>query len=181
MGKLQVCSVSIRETTSGVVRGGSEARRMDDTDRKLLWLISEDPRMPLKELAKRLGISRQAVDHRMQIMTKLGTFKSIKAEISFRCYSYLIFPLIWGVSTTESIDKTLDRLGESEFTTNVAVLGGGVVSIFGCVRSESELNDFVDFVKRAAEMPEPTVGLIDFDDGINPGWIDVLRPKPNRK
>jgi DNA-binding Lrp family transcriptional regulator len=154
---------------------------MDDTNRKLLWLIYEDPRMPLKELAKRLGVSRQTVDHRMQILAKLGAFKTIKAEISFRCYSDLFFPSIWGVSKAASIDKTLDRLGESEFTTNVSVLGGGIVSVFGCLRDESGIDGYVDFVKRVAEMPEPTVGLTDFNDGINSDFFDGLKPRRDRK
>jgi len=154
---------------------------MDDIDRELLWLIAEDPRMPVKELAKRLRLSRQAVNHRVQILTKLGTFRCIKAEISLRCHSDLIFPQIWGVSKTTSIDKTLDRLGESEFTTSVDVFGGGMLSVFGCVRSELELNDFIDFVKRVAEMPAPTVGLTDFDDRINPAWVDDLAQRQNRK
>jgi len=161
---------------------------MDDTDRKLLLLISEDPRMPLKELSRRLGITRQAVSQRLQVLTKLGIFKSIKAEISIHWYGSLIFPLIWGVSKTTSIDKTLDRLGESEFTTSAAVFGGGMLSVFGCVRNELELNDFIDFVKRVAEMPDPTVGLIDTDDGVNhptgrdrSDRIDDSKQKRNRK
>lgn len=154
---------------------------MDDTDRKLLSLIYEDPRMPLKELAKRLGVSRQTIDHRMQILTKLGTFKTIKAEISFRCYRDMFFVSIWGVSKAASIEKVLDRLGESEFTTGVTVLGGDMVSVFGCLRSESGLEGYVDFVKQVAEMPEPTVGLVDFNDGINPAIYDGPKLKQDRR
>jgi DNA-binding Lrp family transcriptional regulator len=145
---------------------------MDDTDRKLLRLIEVDPRMPLKELAKKLGISRQAADHRVRILTKLGAFKNIKAEISINLDRGLVFPLIWGTFRAPSVNDTLDRLGESEFTVSADVLGGGVLSVFGCLRNESELDGYVDFVKRAAEMPEPIVGLVDFNDGINPEFCN---------
>ncbi len=39
---------------------------MDDIDRNLMIFITRDPRASYQELAKRLGISRQAVQRRMQ-------------------------------------------------------------------------------------------------------------------
>lgn len=140
---------------------------MDDTDRKLLQLISEDPRMPLKELAKRLGISRQTVSRRLQVLTRLGTFKCIKAKISYDYYGDLTFPVVWGISKAASTDDTLDRLGENESTFAAAVLGGGVLLVFGCLTEEFELERYVGSVKQAADMPEATVGLLSYHDGVN--------------
>jgi len=140
---------------------------MDDTDRMLLQLISEDPRMPLKELAKRLGISRQTVSRRLQVLTKLGTFKCIKAKISYSYFGDLTFPVIWGISKATSISETLDKLGKDESTFAAAVLGGGVALVFGCLREASELERYVDSVKRVADMPEATVGLLSYHDGVN--------------
>jgi DNA-binding Lrp family transcriptional regulator len=140
---------------------------MDDTDRKLLSLIEEDPRMPIKDLAKRLGISRQTVSKRLQVLTKLGTFKCIKAKISHGYYGDLTFPVIWGISKATSISDTLDKLGENESTFAAAVLGGGVTLVFGCLREASELERYVESVKRVAAMPKVTVGLLSYHDGIN--------------
>lgn len=137
--------------------------------------------MPLKELAKRLGISRQAVNHRMKVLTKLGAFKTIKAEISFHYYDDLVFPRIWGISKAASVDDTLNRLGESEFTVSVDVLGGKELAVFGCLRSISELDGYVEFVKQVAEITEPTIGLVNFDDGINPDWCDGRKRKQSHK
>ena len=144
---------------------------MDDTDRKLMLLIYEDPRMPLRELAKRLGISRQAVHHRMQVLMKAGVFKDIKAAIS-NYYLDGVPVAIWGRSKTPSLEDALDRLGESEFTTRVTVAGGNELFIFGYLRRASELSGYVEFVKNAAEMPELTVGLPCYGDGINPTCFD---------
>ncbi|UCE91302.1 MAG: Lrp/AsnC family transcriptional regulator [Methanobacteriota archaeon] len=140
---------------------------MDNTDKKLLQLISEDPRIPLKELAKRLGTSRQTVNSRLQVLARLGTFKCIKAKISYGYYGNLTFPVVWGMSKAASTDNTLDRLGENESTFAAAVLGGGVLLVFGCLREVSELERYVGSVKRVAEMPEATVGLLSYHDGVN--------------
>lgn len=136
-------------------------------------LISEDPRMPLKELAKRLGTSRQTASRRLQVLTKLGTFKCIKAKISYGYYGDLTFPVIWGISKATSIDDTLDRLGENESTFAAAVLGGGVVMVFGCLREASELERYVRSIKQVADVPEATVGLLNYHDGVNyDGWSE---------
>src|SRR4030067_2864892 len=144
---------------------------MNDTDRKLMLLMYEDPRMPLREVEKRLGISRQAVSHRLQVLKKAGVFKDIKAAIS-NYYLDGVAVAIWGRSKTSSLDEALDRLGESEFTTRVTVAGGNELYIFGYLKRASELSDYVEFVKNAAEMPELTVGLPCYGDGINPICFD---------
>jgi len=148
---------------------------MDDTDRKLVILLYEDPRMHLRELANGLGISRQAVNRRMQNLTKAGLFKSLRAEISM-FYLDGVLVWIWGRSKAALLDKVLDNLGESEFTTRVTVAGGNELFIWGYLRRISNLSGYVEFVKRAAEMPELTVGLPCFSDGINPISFDGGHP-----
>lgn len=153
---------------------------MDDTDRKLMLLIYEDPRMPIQELAKRLGISRQTVNHRIEVLTKLEVFKDIRAAISFH-YLGAIPVYVWGRTIGTSIEKILDRLGETELTDTVIVLGGNNLLVFGVPRNASELENYVEFVKRAAEMPEPTVGMPCYGDGINPPSYDKGRQKQGYK
>ena len=152
---------------------------MDDIDRKLLLLLYEDPRMPLRELAKGLGISRQAVNRRIQNLTKAGLFKSLRAEVSM-FYLDGVVVSIWGRSRAALLDKVLDNLGESEFTTRVVVAGGNELFIWGYLRKISDLSGYVEFVKHAAEMPELTVGLPCFCDGINPISFDGGQPPKDR-
>jgi DNA-binding Lrp family transcriptional regulator len=129
---------------------------MDDTDRKLMLLIYADPRMPIQELAKGLGISSQAVSHRMQVLTKLGVFKDVRAAISFH-YLGAVNVYIWGRSEGKSVEKMLDRFSENELTVAVIVLGGNDLLIVGALRDASELGSYVEFVKREAEMPQATI------------------------
>ena len=149
--------------------GSGVLKEMDDTDRKLLILIGANPRIHFQELAKRLGISKQAVHHRMQVLTEIGVIKSMAAGISI---SYLdAVPVsVFGRSKTTSIEETLDRLGESELTRRVVVAGGNYVYVVGFLRNISELDSYAEFVKRAAEMPEPTVGIYCLDDGLMPDY-----------
>ena len=151
---------------------------MDDTDRKLMLLIFEDPRMPIQELSKRLRISRQTVSHRMDGLKKLGVFKDIRAAISFH-YLGAVPVYIWGRTVGPSVEKILDRLGETELTDTAIVLGGNNLLVFGVPRNASELESYVEFVKRAAEMTEPTVGLPCYGDGVNPPSYDKGRQKQN--
>ena len=143
---------------------------MDDTDRKLLILIGAEPRMHFLELAKRLGISRQAVHHRMKVLTEIGVIKAAIAGISIS-YLNAVPMAISGRSRTASIEETLDRLGESELTRRVVVAGGNYLYVVGFLRNISELDSYVEFVKRAAEMPEPTVGIYCLDDALMPSYL----------
>ncbi len=144
---------------------------MDDTDRKLLILIGENPRIHFRELAKKLGISRQAVHHRVQVLTRIGVMKGTYAGVSI---SYLdaVPVAVSGRSRTVSLEDTLGRLGESEFTRRVVVAGGNYLYVVGFLRKISELDGFTEFVRRVAEMPEPLVGIYCLDDGLMPYPVD---------
>ncbi len=149
---------------------------MDDTDRKLLILACEDPRMPIQELAKRLGISRQAAHHRTQALAGRGLFKSVRATIS-NFYLGGVPVAIWGTSFAVPIDGALDDLGKNEFVSRVSVAGGNHMHIFGYLRNISDLSGYVDFVRRTTQMPESTVGLTCYGDGINPMFADAGQPR----
>ena len=140
---------------------------MDDIDRKLLLLICENPRTHNKELEKRLGMSRQAIHHRMLALSKSGVFRLIRPGVSIH-YIDGVAAAVWGRSKTSSVEETLDGLRENEFVGRVVVAGGNYLYILGCLRNASELDGYVEFVKRTAEIPEPTIGLAVFGDGILP-------------
>lgn len=142
---------------------------MDDTDRKLLILLGAEPRMHLRELARRLGVSRQAVHHRMRTLMETGVIKGMSANVSV---SYLgaIPVAVFGISRTASVREALDRLGGSELSRRAVAAGGNYIYVVGFLREMSELEGYVEFVRRAAEMPEPTVGIFNLDDGLMPHY-----------
>jgi len=78
--------------------------------------------------------------------------------------------IVFGRSKTESIEQTLSRLGRSEFTRRAVVAGGNFLYVVGLLRNMSELDNYSEFVKRTAEMPEPTVGIYSLDEELMPDF-----------
>lgn len=125
-------------------------------------LICANPRIRLRELAKSLGISTQAVHHRIQVLAETGVIEGMTAGISIH-YLHAVPLVIFGISNTTSVKDTLDRLGESEFSSLALVAGGNYLYVIGLLRDISELDGYAEFVKCVGEMPEPTVGIYGLD------------------
>lgn len=138
---------------------------MDDIDRELVQLMFANPRMQLKELGKRLGISAQAVHHRMQVLTGSGPVLTPFVGVSIY-YVGAIPVAVFGKSDTTSVKETLDRLGGSEFTSAVVVASGNHFFIVGELRDISDLDGYAEFVRRVAKIPAPAVGIYCLNDGL---------------
>lgn len=143
---------------------------MDNTQRKLLLLLSANPRISLQELAWKLGKSRQSVHHRLQELKVTGVIRGVTAGVSF-AYLDAIPVAVFGRARLASAERILDRLGESELTRRVVIAGGNYVYAVGELRSLAELDGYVDFVKRGADMHELTVGLFCLDDVLSPEYF----------
>jgi len=143
---------------------------MDDVDRRLMTLISMSPRMHYRELAERLGISRQAVHHRIRVLMETGVIQGTTADISGP-YLDAVPVVVFGRAKSGPIENTLDLLGESEFTRRVVVAGGNFLYVVGLLRNISELDSFAEFVRHTAEMQEPTVGVYSLNPGLMPEYI----------
>jgi Lrp/AsnC family leucine-responsive transcriptional regulator len=141
---------------------------MDDTDSRIVALLLANPRISIRELAKRLGISRQSAHHRLRILMENGVVKGTTAGVSF-LYLDAVSVVIFGRSDATLTEETLDRLGESEFTRRAVIAGGNYLYVVGELRDISELDDYVEFVERAGEIPEPTVGIHSPDDELMRG------------
>jgi DNA-binding Lrp family transcriptional regulator len=162
----------------GIPEHWNSFEEMDEVDKKLMLLMYHDPRVREQELASKLGISRQSVHRRMLDLSRLGVFKAVKASLSSDYIGGVAID-IWGRSRSDSIGEVLDRLGESELTGNVLVAGGGVLYVGGYLKDISELDGYVEFVKRAADIPEATVAFPGLGDGINLDYYDGVKLKPN--
>jgi hypothetical protein len=107
----------------------------------------------------------------MQVLTNAGVFGGMPASVSIH-YLGGFNVMVFGRYRTASIEKTLDRLGKSEITFRVGVCGGNYLYVTGFLTDMSNLDDYVRFVRLTAEMPEPTVGIVTYFDGMNPDWVD---------
>ncbi len=151
---------------------------MDQTDRQLVIMLAASPRIPVQELARRLGISRQAVHHRMRALAEAGVYKGTTAAISVQ-YLHAIPVVVFGRSDVASTQPILSNLGKSDLTRRVLIAGGNFVYAVGWLRDLSELEGYAAFVGQAAAMREPTVGIYSLDprlmpeftvDGIGKRW-----------
>lgn len=142
---------------------------MDDTDRELLLQLGANPRIPAQELARRLGISRQAVHHRMRVLADLGVYRGTTAAVSIE-YLDAVPVVVFGPAEAASMGEILARLGESDLTRRVLVAAGNFVYAVGWLRDLSELEGYAEFVKRAVGMREPTVGIYSMDPRLMPPY-----------
>jgi DNA-binding Lrp family transcriptional regulator len=144
---------------------------LDETDRKLITIFASDPRIHFRELGDRLGISIQAVHRRVQDLMKCGVIKGTRAGISIR-YLNAVPVLIFGRSNTTSVSDTVKALEKHDLSSSVLVAGGNIIYVVGLLRNISELDAFTNFVRKTAEIPEPTVGIYSLDVGLAPDFID---------
>ena len=72
---------------------------LDGIDRRLLFALSRDGRRPAADLAKELGISRQAVTQRIHELERRGVIRGYRAEVD---------PAALGLSVRAHIRLTLD-------------------------------------------------------------------------
>lgn len=144
---------------------------MDESDRKLMLYLAENPRMPYRELADRLGVSVQAVHRRIQVLMKMGVLRKFGAGVSIR-HLAAVPVMVFGRSSSTSIDETMKKLQKNEMTSSVLVAGGNYLYVVGLLKGISDLEKYADFVKKAGEMPEPTVGIYSLDAGLAPDYMD---------
>ncbi len=147
--------------TRGLLEG------MDQTDRQLIIMLAASPRIPVQELARKLGISRQAVHHRMRMLAEAGVYKGTTAAVSIQ-YLHAIPVVVFGRSAATSVQPILVNLGKSNLTRRVLIAGGNFVYAVGWLRDLSELEGYAAFVGQAATMREPTVGIYSLDSRLMP-------------
>jgi DNA-binding Lrp family transcriptional regulator len=63
----------------------STSGRLDRTDRALLVALSRDGRRPAADLAKELGLSRQAVTERIRELERRGVIRGYRADVDPSC------------------------------------------------------------------------------------------------
>lgn len=143
-------------------------KEMDDTDRELLKLIIASPRIHLQDLAEELGVSKQAVHRRIAELRRTGVIQHMSANISYP-YLSAVPVVVFGRVRTSPGESMLSKLGTNECTRRIVLAGGNYVYIVGELRDIGGLDRFAEFVKKAAEMPDPVVGIFCLDDDL---WSD---------
>lgn len=100
--------------------------KLDLRDRKLIYTLDFDSRMPLTALAKKLGISKQAAKYRLENLKKRGVLQGFYADINSSKIGFAIYLVYFKFHhMTAEIEKELvDHLSRQEsIGVNVSING----------------------------------------------------------
>ncbi len=132
---------------------------MDRTDIALCLFLMTNSRTPYHELAGRLGLSINAAHKRIGAMTDMGIIRAFTARPSLIALE-AISVWVYGRSEAAHPGELHLRLKTDDRTYWVANSGGGYVYVGGYLHDISELTEYVEFVRKQAEMRAPTVGIL---------------------
>lgn len=101
--------------------------KLDNTDKKLLFLLDQDARARLTELAGKLRLSREAVNYRIRKMEKNGTLRGFVTKLNPRKLGLINFEVFLKLNNLNatSHSKLIEELRKYGFITWMASLGGG--------------------------------------------------------
>lgn len=132
---------------------------MDKTDLALSMLLLNNSRLPHRELAEKLGLSINAVHKRVQVLKDAGIIRRFTARISLSALN-AVNVMVFGISDDKLLSDVHERLGRHGSIYWVAKAGANYLYVGAYLRSIPELESLVDYVRKEAKMPNPTVGIV---------------------
>lgn len=118
-------------------------RGLDDTDNKIVGILTRNGRASFTEIGESLGISRVAVKKRVEKLEKQGVIEGYSAKIGHTCSGKMSF-LVSLQTRMESFEWAKSKLAESdEVVTLVQITGGCCLLALVQVESKSNMKDFV--------------------------------------
>jgi DNA-binding Lrp family transcriptional regulator len=131
---------------------------MDELDIRICQMLGADPRLPYREIADRLGMTVSAVYNRVQAMEKNGIITDYGANISI---GYLggVPVLISGRSMAANVENVIAALGKGDRVPYILWAASRMIYVQCFLRSVTELEDQVKFVKEACQLTEARVGI----------------------
>jgi DNA-binding Lrp family transcriptional regulator len=132
---------------------------MDKTDMSLIMLLSENSRLSYAELAEKLNLSVNAVHKRIQLLIETGVICKFTAKVSlFAAKAIVVF--LSGISQLGSFQDLPDKL-KAQGSINWLAIGSGKFLYMGAyLKSLNDLEPLVSYVKKEADIPEPTIGIM---------------------
>jgi Lrp/AsnC family transcriptional regulator for asnA, asnC and gidA len=98
--------------------------KIDDLDKRILDIISQNARIPFKDVADECGVSRAAIHQRVQRLTDIGVISGSGYHINpkklgFHTCTYVGLSLAKGSMYKEAIEelKKIPEIVEAHFTT----------------------------------------------------------------
>lgn len=113
---------------------------MDKTDTKLLLELMKDSRMPVTQLAKRLRVSREVANYRINRLVREGVILSFVTEINVRKLGFIGAAVFINIKTgrQKEFREFLDKCGFVSWVAELSGVWSFGLSIYG--RTNEELD-----------------------------------------
>lgn len=126
---------------------------LDKKDRKLVCLLSQDARMGLAQMAKQVGLSKNAVRYRIDRLRKKGIIKYFSCVLDIGALGFETFTILFEFRSGVHDRGILDTFANHPFANWVATLSGrwDLVAEFVCRDLDHFRSLIQDFLTRFGE------------------------------
>jgi len=122
--------------------------KLDKTDSRLISVLDDNPRMSQSELAKRLRVSQQVVNYRLNKLKKEGVIYKISAVIDYMALGYKKFIIFIKLNKFVNIEKDFfDFFAKNQNIWWAAKVGSySDVMVMINLKSYSEFDKFIESI-----------------------------------
>jgi len=125
----------------------------------LIMLLSVNSRLSYAELAEKLNLSVNAVHKRIQLLIETDVIRRFTAKVSLQSIAAIVV-FVSGTSQLDSFQDLPSKLKAHGSIYWLAEGGGKFLYIGAYLRNLNELTGLLEFVKKQASLPEPTVRIL---------------------
>ncbi|MCK5310108.1 MAG: winged helix-turn-helix transcriptional regulator [Thermoplasmata archaeon] len=131
---------------------------MDEIDLKLYELIADNPRCSYRDMADELGISTPAVHRRVQTAREQEILYGPIAMLS-KDFVKAVGVVIWGKTDAKNLKEVHKNLKDDDCALIITMMGGNILLVRSFLKNLNDLDKYVGFIREAAKMPDPVIGL----------------------
>ncbi|MCF6266454.1 MAG: Lrp/AsnC family transcriptional regulator [Desulfuromusa sp.] len=121
--------------------------KLDDLDKRIIRVLSEDGRIPVKNLVDRLDISNPTINSRMKNLINSGVLKIAGLVDIFRTKGLILALVAIRVKDDSKMDETLTRISELD-DVHSAMAVTGRYDIFAEVVFAGEMEALYNFMSQ---------------------------------
>jgi Lrp/AsnC family transcriptional regulator, leucine-responsive regulatory protein len=163
---------------------------MDNTDKKILYLLHKDSRMPLVRMARLVKLSKDAINNRIRKLQKARVIKEFTIEINHRALGFTIYTVFlrFRKVKSEEQDTIINLLRKTPNVTFVARCSGNYdmwVEFFvdSIARFDEILNDLINRIGDDLKEYKTLITISEFKtySPLLESFFEKLLDKPVRK
>ncbi|OQY51657.1 MAG: hypothetical protein B6230_04365 [Desulfobacteraceae bacterium 4572_89] len=138
-----------------------DMKKLDALDKKLLYYLSQDGRMPVKELVEKLEITSPTLQVRIKNLLQSGVLKIAGLIDVFKIEKLFMALVAMRVIDDSKIDETLNELSEFQEVDSVYAVTGRY-DIFAEVLFSNNMEELYSFM--SSKLPQQ--GNIDYSESF---------------